>query len=69
MDDTLQQLPNFLSFGQIDLDKPIIKFLELEEYRTELQDDTINFMGLSEPKKFNYVNFAQTERDIIVPGQ
>ena len=36
VDDTLQQWPNLLSYEKIDLDKPIAKFLELEEYRTEL---------------------------------
>ena len=35
----------------------------MEEFRAELQDDNINFLGLSEPKKLNYLNFAEVIKD------
>ena len=35
----------------------------MDEYRIELQDDSINFMGLSEPKQINYLNFADVSKD------
>ena len=38
--------------------------LELEEVRAELADDNINFMGLATPKRLEYLNFAETVRDL-----
>ena len=62
-DDTLKQGLNNLITAKLDLEKNQTKLLELEEYRTELYDDNINFMGLSEPKQIDYLNFAENARD------
>ena len=63
-DETLKKLPNYLLETKIDLEKPQSKVYTLEEHRTELQDDSINFMGLTEPKEINYLNFAEVVRDV-----
>ena len=39
----------------------------MDENRIELKDDSINFMGLSEPKKINYLNFADVSKDQPCP--
>ena len=49
VDKTLQKIQNVLLFTTIDLENPVSKDYYLEENRTELQDDSINFMGLTEP--------------------
>ena len=36
----------------------------MEEFRIELFDDEINFMGLAEPKEITYLNFAEVDRDL-----
>ena len=56
---TLQSNLNVLVFTRVHLDKPVSKYLFLDEERAELQDDNINMMGLSEPKRLNYLNFAK----------
>ena len=38
--------------------------LELEEFRAELVDDNVNFMGLATPKRLEYLNFAETVSDM-----
>ena len=48
----------------IDLDRPYVKLLELEEVRAELADDNINFMGLATPQRLKYLNFAERVRDL-----
>ena len=36
----------------------------MEEFRVELFDDEINFMGLAEPKEIIYLNFAEADMDL-----
>ena len=62
-DETLQTIQNVVLLITIDLEKPLAKSYHLEENRTERQDDSINFMGLIEPKEINYLNFAETSMD------
>ena len=62
--ETLQTIRNVLLLTTIDLEKPQAKHYYLEENRTELQDDSINFMGLTEPKEINYLNFAEVSKDL-----
>ena len=59
IEETLEQLQNtILVLTKIDLDQPqVFKILELDEFRTQLYDDNINFMGLSDPKTLEYLNF------------
>ena len=38
--------------------EPRVFELFLDEYQVELYDDVINSLGLTEPKVFNYFNFA-----------
>ena len=59
IEETLQSNLHLLVITPVNLDKPVSKFLFLDEERTELQDDNINMMGLSEPKRLNYLNFAK----------
>ena len=40
----------------MNFDKPIMKFFYFEEYRTQLFDDPLNFMGLTSPKTLDYLN-------------
>ena len=63
-DDTLKQGLNNLIMAKLDLEKNQTKLLVLEEYRTELYDDNINFMGLSEPKKL-ITSTSQRMQEII----
>ena len=58
-EETLESKPNLLVMTRVHLDKPVGKWLFLDEERAELQDDNINMMGLSEPKRLNYLNFAK----------
>ena len=60
IEETLEQLQNtILVLTKIDLDQPqVFKILELDEFRTQLYDDSINFMGLSDPKTLEYLNFS-----------
>ena len=41
---------------RIDLENPAYFSIYLEEYRVELHDDRFNFMGISKPETFNYLN-------------
>ena len=47
-----------VSYEKILLNEPKVKYLFFDEYRTELYDDPINFMGLSAPKEINYLNYS-----------
>lgn len=61
IEETLQKQSDLLIWTKIDLEQPqLIKYLELEEFRTELYDDSINFMGLSDPKTLDYLNFDKS---------
>ena len=46
-----------------------MKHIFLDEFRAHLHDDSINLMGLSEPKELNYVNFAKGSTDWPFPEQ
>ena len=37
--------------------------MTLEEVQTKLQDDPVNFMGLSATKDISYLNFEDTVKD------
>ena len=62
-DETLLSIQNAVILQAIDLENPLAKVYDLEENRTELQDDSINFMGLTEPKEISYLNFAEISKD------
>ena len=67
IEETLQKQSDLLIWTKIDLEQPqLIKYLELEEFRTELYDDSINFMGLSDPKTLDYLNFDKSSSQITV---
>lgn len=58
VEETLEDTMRIVLDLKVELDKPVRKNLYLDEYRTVLQDDNLNFMGLSDPKEINYLNFA-----------
>ena len=62
-DETLQSIQKELLYTKIDFDQKRGKEFFLDEYRTELHDNSINFMGLTEPKQVNYLNFAESSVD------
>ena len=43
----MQRNPILHSVVHVDIEKPKIETYELDEYRTRLQDDYINFMNLA----------------------
>ena len=47
------------------MDKPVMYGLTLNEYRTELYDDRLNFMGLTPPKEINYLNFDESVSKVL----
>ena len=49
---------------EIDLDNPQIVRLYLEEERTELYDDRLNFMGLTDPEVLHYMNMDKVLREM-----
>ena len=49
-------MPASYAWHNIDIEKPRTLQFEIEEYITELYDSRLNFMGLSTPKKIDYVN-------------
>lgn len=38
--------------------------INLDEVRIELYDDNLNFMGLSNPKSLDYLNYAEIVHDV-----
>ena len=56
-------MTNTLISHKIDIDQVLTKIVYLNEHRTELQDDYINWMGLSDPEEINYLNFADEIKD------
>ena len=62
-EDTLQQTRIGLLDVKIDLDEPHLLNIYLDEFRTELEDDNINFMSLSETKQIDYLNFHDVVRE------
>ena len=61
IEETLDKGQTLLVLTKIDLEQPqFMKLLELDEFRTELHDDNINFMDLSDHKTLDYLNFDQS---------
>ena len=56
---TLQYIPTTLYVVPVDLQSPKYQLLNLDEYRTRLQDDNVNFMNMAEPTEIKYLNFAE----------
>ena len=67
LSESLQRAPKNLLTITMDYDQPVAKNLFLDETRVELADDTINFLGLREPKKLNFLNFSEVVQDFIFP--
>ena len=50
-------------------EKPFQLVKELVEYQTELNDNTFNFMGMTEPRKISYLNFDANQNSIELSTQ
>ena len=68
VEETLEDTMRIVLDLKVELDKPVRKNLYLDEYRTVLQDDNLNFMGLSDPKEISYLNFAYHNEDFAFPS-
>ena len=53
---TLKLMPKTFHFEKINTQASKRYIVDLDEYRTELYDDRINFLELTEPKIVNYIN-------------
>ena len=55
-DETLQRIPKLDLWVKIDRKVGVTHWTKINEHYAELQDDRINFMGLSPAKEFTYWN-------------
>ena len=51
-------------FDKIDLDKSFGRNVQLDEYRTSLQDDEINFMNLADSSEIKYINYSEVVEEL-----
>ena len=66
--DPLKTTNSINFFGMLDLDqtKPHAFGITVNEHQASLQDNFINFLGMSNPTEINYLNFADKPRDIPI---
>ena len=63
--ESVQQLQKLIIVKNIELDTPQRVVLAMEEYRTDLQDDILNFLNLAEPSEVNYINYSNTHDQFV----